>query len=170
MTDDVPQSLVNELIAMHLPDITPTQTVSPRPGLRQELFERVFAPQKVLSFLREIPNANAQAVVVADPDGRIEWVSPAFSRMCGYTLHELKGQKAGTMLQGEDTAPSAVEALRDGIRNKRRVHAQLINYSKGGERYGVDIELFPTFEHDGSCNGFIAIEKEVGEFADQAPT
>ncbi len=165
MIDDVPQSLINELIAMHLPTIEPTSVVTPSAAVREELFEKIFPPEKVDDFLRRIPAVNSQAVVVSDVDGLIEWVSPAFSRMCGYTLGELRGNKAGKMLQGADTDPSVVEIMRSGIRERRAVHTQLVNYSKDGERYEVDIELSPTFGADGSCTGFIALEKEVAQIA-----
>ncbi|MEO7932162.1 MAG: PAS domain-containing protein [Chthoniobacterales bacterium] len=150
---------------MHLPSIDPSSVVAPPAAVREELFEKLFPPEKVGDFLRQIPGVNSQAVVVSDIEGLIEWVSPAFSRMCGYTLGELRGNKAGKMLQGADTDPAAVETLRNAIRERRPAHAQLINYSKDGERYEVDIELSPTFAADGSCTGFIALEKEVGQVA-----
>ncbi len=165
MIDDVPQSLINELIAMHLPTIEPSSVVTPPDAVRAELFEKIFPPEKVSDFLRQIPGINSQAVVVSDIDGLIEWVSPAFSRMCGYTLGELRGNKAGKMLQGADTDSRAMEILRSGIRERRAVHTQLVNYSKDGECYEVDIELTPTFGADGSCTGFIALEKEVVQSA-----
>src|SRR5690606_6853347 len=42
----------------------------------------------------------ADAMVVSSPEGLVQWVSPAFSDMCGYTLDELKGQRLGPILQG----------------------------------------------------------------------
>lgn len=161
MIDDVPDSLIKELIAMNLPHIQAEQVVAPPARLRAELFDKVFPPQKVDGFLRQVPASNSQAIVVTDVNGIVEWVSPAFSRMCGFSLGELRGNKAGAMLQGADTDPAAVEILRSGIRERRPAQAKLANYSKDGSRYEVDIALFPTQESDGSCNGFIAVEKEV---------
>jgi PAS domain S-box-containing protein len=161
MIDDVPPSLITDLIAMHLPTIDPAQVVPPPAALREELFDKVFPPRKVESFIRQLPEANSQALVVTDGDGLIEWVSPAFSRMCGYTLGELRGNKAGTMLQGAETDPTAVDQLRSAIRERRPVGVDLVNYSKAGERYEVRIDLSPTYAADGSFTGFIAVEKEV---------
>ena len=161
MIDDVPDSLIKELIAMHLSTDENLIAVPPPVNVRAELFEKIFPPRKADYLLSQIPTPNSQAIVVADLNGMIEWVSPAFSRMCGYSLQELRGNKAGKMLQGADTDPTALEILRNGVRNRLPAHAQLVNYSKNGGRYNVDIELFPTQESDGSYNGFIAIEKEL---------
>lgn len=161
MIDDVPNSLIKELNAMHLSTDEKLKSVRPPTSVRAELFEKLFPPQKADYLLSQIPAPNSRAIVVADVNGMIEWVSPAFSRMCGYSLKELRGNKAGKMLQGAETDPTALEILRNGIRNRLPAHAQLVNYSKDGGRYQVDIELFPTQESDGSYNGFIAIEKEL---------
>jgi len=144
---------------MHLSDID--APVAPPEGLRAALFETLFPPDKAAAFLRTIPGANSQPVVVSNLQGEIEWVSPAFSRMCGYTLGELRGTRPGTLLQGADTDPASVGTLREAIRDRRPVRIQLINYSKSGERYEVDLNLAPTYAADGTCTGFIAIEKEV---------
>ena len=39
-----------------------------------------------------------EAIVMSGPDGLVQWVNPAFSRMCGYTLEELRGKKLGPIL------------------------------------------------------------------------
>ena len=44
-----------------------------------------------------------EAMVMSGPDGLVQWVNPAFSAMCGYTLEELRGKKLGPILQGEKT-------------------------------------------------------------------
>ena len=159
MIDDMPNTLVNKLIVMHLNDIHLDQAITPPSSVRDELFEKVFPPRRVDALLRGFPDSNSQAVVVADVDGIIEWVSPAFSRMCGYSLAELRGNKAGKMLQGAETDPRAVETFRSSIREKKSVTVQLANYAKSSKRYDVEIQLFPTFSEDGSCNGFAALEK-----------
>ena len=155
------QALIDQLTAMNLPIIDPSETIQPPNAVRESLFDKVFPPRKVDSFLKSLPEANSQAIVVSDYDGIIEWVSPAFTRMCGYKLSELRGNKAGKMLQGEETDPAAVEILRSGLRDQRSVHTTIVNYHKCGDHYEVNIELFPTYDEIGNCTGYIAVEKEL---------
>jgi len=47
-------------------------------------------------------------VIISDPEGRIEWVSEAFTRITGYTLQEVQGAKPGSFLQGPETDGATV--------------------------------------------------------------
>ena len=51
------------------------------------------------------------AFVMSGPDGLVQWINPAFSRMCGYTLEELRGKKLGPILQGEKTDQEAANRM-----------------------------------------------------------
>ena len=56
---------------------------------------------RVLEAIAALPQeANPEAFVMTGPDGLVQWVNPAFTRMCGYTLEELRGRKLGPILQG----------------------------------------------------------------------
>jgi len=47
-------------------------------------------------------------VIISDPEGRIEWVNEAFTRITGYTLQEVQGAKPGSFLQGPETDGATV--------------------------------------------------------------
>ena len=42
-------------------------------------------------------------VILADAQGRIEWVNEGFERMTGYTLDEVRGRSPGSFLQGPES-------------------------------------------------------------------
>ncbi len=158
---DPTQALIQKLNQMNLSEFSPAEIVPPPTSVADRLFDQVFPPTKVDLFLHTIPNANAEALVVSDSSGYIEWVSPAFSRMCGYTLAELRGQKAGKMLQGAETDPQSVETLRSGVRDQRYVETEIVNYHKSGGRYEVNIGLWPLLNDGGECHGFVAVEHQL---------
>ncbi len=104
---------------------------------------------------------SGESLVVTDKEGRIEWVNDAFTRMCGYTLDELRGQKPGSMLQGERTDRSAVARLRESIHARRPVVEELVNYTKEGEPYWVSISITPVFDNEHEFCRFVAVEREL---------
>jgi PAS domain S-box-containing protein len=108
-----------------------------------------------------VANQLADPAVITDPQGRVEWINPAFTDMCGYTLAELKGRKPGHLLQGPDTDPETVAELRRAIRERCGVSVELINYRKNGEPYAVWITLNPLHDRTGQLVGYMAVERET---------
>ncbi len=101
------------------------------------------------------------ARVETDLKGKIQAINPAFSGLCGYSFQEVKGRKPGTFLQGADTDPAAVQALRDAIAALCPVEVTLTNYHKDGSPYDVWISITPRVDADGKVVGFSAIEKKL---------
>ncbi len=102
-----------------------------------------------------------ECVVVTDPDGLVEWVNPAFTAMCGYSLAELKGRKPGALLQGPETDAAAVGRIRSAVRECVPCREQLANYHKNGTMYRVDVAIAPVLDDDGQPLWFVATEREL---------
>jgi PAS domain S-box-containing protein len=102
-----------------------------------------------------------EAIVMAGPDALVEWVNPAFTEMCGYSLAELRGKKLGPILQGELTERAAADRMRVAVQTAQPCSETLINYRKDGSHYHVAIEITPIFKGDGALRCFVAREREV---------
>jgi PAS domain S-box-containing protein len=109
------------------------------------------------------PLPGPEALVVTDADGLIEWVNPAFTAMCGYALDELRGRKAGHLLQGPGTDRAAVERIRVALRTRQPHRTKLVNYHKDGTRYCADIRIAPILDDSGEPLWFVARERKVTE-------
>ncbi|MCX7868512.1 MAG: PAS domain-containing protein [Terrimicrobiaceae bacterium] len=117
-------------------------------------------PRKVrASLLRRIEAEPAR--VETDARGRIVATNPAFSALCGYAFHEIRGRKPGSFLQGEATEPEAVERLRRAIQAKLPVQVEMTNYHKNGSTYRVQIAIEPVFDASGRHTGFRAVERKL---------
>lgn len=103
----------------------------------------------------------SDAILITDLDGRVTWLNPAFTRLSGYTLDEMRGQKPGPILQGHDTDPEATVLLHHAIRQRRSISVELLNYRKNGEPYMVSISLSPLRNRAGKFIGFMAVERET---------
>jgi PAS domain S-box-containing protein len=104
-----------------------------------------------------------EAFVMANAEGLVEWVNPAFTGMCGYTLVEVKGKKLGSILQGALTDPVAAARVRDAVEERRPCTEALINYRKDGTPYWVSINITPIEDDAGHFLCFIAREHELPE-------
>lgn len=103
---------------------------------------------------------SGNAVIMTDRDGRIEWVNNGFTRMTEYTLDEIRGQDPGRVLGGEDTDPETARLMLNAIRAGQPCQVEILNYSKSGRPYWVEIHIQPVYQN-GTLNKFIAIEIDI---------
>jgi len=102
-----------------------------------------------------------EALVVTDPAGRLEWVNPAFTALCGYTIDELRGKKPGHLLQGADTDPAAVNRIREALQARRACREALVNYHKDGSAYRAEVRIMPVLDDAGEPLYFVARERRL---------
>jgi len=132
-------------------------------GLRKSPPVNSVLKDRVLGGLTAHPQQfQHDGIVVAGPDCCIEWVNPAFTTMCGYSLEEIKGRKPGHFLQGPQTDPAGVQRIREALRERRPCREVLVNYHKSGSCYRVDVSIAPIFDDAGAPLWFVAREKELG--------
>src|SRR5688572_4453334 len=53
--------------------------------------------------LAMVANTTTNMVIIADGEGKIEWINPEFTRTTGYSLEEVVGRKTGSFLRGPET-------------------------------------------------------------------
>jgi PAS domain S-box-containing protein len=104
------------------------------------------------------------AIVMSGRDGLVQWVNPAFSKMCGYTLEELRGKKLGPILQGEETDREAAARMRKAVHACRACRETILNYHKSGLPYWVEISITPICDESGEPLWLVARERELSGF------
>lgn len=103
------------------------------------------------------------ATVVTDPsrsDNPIVAANAAFCRLTGYALEEVVGRNC-RFLAGERTDPSATQALRDAIRDRRPGFAELLNYKKDGTAFLNAVMIAPSFDEQGALQYFVGSQMDV---------
>ncbi|AXA33594.1 sensor domain-containing diguanylate cyclase [Francisella adeliensis] len=73
---------------------------------------------------------------------KIVYVNDFFKKLTGYTKKELIGNTP-KILQGKDTDQRRLFTLKQAIEKNKPVKTTLLNYRKNGERYWVDLSIFP---------------------------
>jgi len=127
----------------------------------KEANARLTAHEAETRRLALIAERTDNAVLLADPQGRAEWVNAGFTRLTGYTPEEVIGRVPGEMLQGPGTDPDTVAYMRERLRAKESFRVEVMNYHKSGRRYWVSFEVQPIFEDDGQLAHFMAIENDT---------
>jgi PAS domain S-box-containing protein len=113
--------------------------------------------------LADIARRTSNAVVITDAQGRIEWTNEGFTRISGYTLDEVKGQKPGSFLHGPKSDRLASRRMGEAVRRGEGCLAEIVNYDKSGREYTLSIELAPLRNEAGVLTGFMAIETDITE-------
>ena len=104
--------------------------------------------------------ATANAVVITDRDGRVEWVNPAFSDLTGFTLAEVLG---GTprLLKSGIQSDFYYEKMWETILAGNVWRGELYNRRKDGTVYVEEQTITPVTGADGSIRHFVAVKQDV---------
>ncbi|PIR34028.1 MAG: hypothetical protein COV36_01725 [Alphaproteobacteria bacterium CG11_big_fil_rev_8_21_14_0_20_44_7] len=125
-----------------------------REAEKLNILEQLIANAKDGIILTEANNINGGPHIVH--------VNDAFTKITGYEKHEVIG-KTPRILQGEKTDRETLNRLRECLENGRSFRGELINYSKAGNEYWLDISIVPIRDSKGNITHFAAIERDITE-------
>ena len=114
---------------------------------------------------------NPVASVVSDPrlpDNPIIACNRAFEELTGYSAKEIVGRNC-RFLAGPATEPWLTEAIREGVRNRKPVMVEILNYKKDGTPFRNAVVVAPLFDDDGELSYFFGSQVELEEDA-QGPS
>jgi PAS domain S-box-containing protein len=124
--------------------------------------ELLLASHEEIRKLSLVASKTRHSVVIADADGRTEWVNRGFTKLTGYDASEVIGKKPGELLQGKNTNPHTAFMISQSLRKRESVSIEIINYSKQGREYWISLEVEPVFDN-GVLTNFIATQTDVTE-------
>ncbi|MFM7684475.1 MAG: PAS domain S-box protein [Actinomycetota bacterium] len=129
-------------------------------GVVQDISQEV-ASQEELSMLSIVASSTDNYVVITDAAGNTEWVNPAFEAKTGYTLREIIGRRPGHVLQGPESDKATVARIREAIAEGRSSREELVNYSKDGSSYWVQLQITPVRNEQGTVERYISVQIDV---------
>ncbi len=107
--------------------------------------------------------AAANAIVITDAQGGIEWVNPAFTTLTGYTLEEARGKNPRDLIKSGQHDAAFYRALWQIILAGNVWHGEIINRRKDGTLFTEDMTITPLREAGGASTHFIAIKQDITE-------
>ena len=112
--------------------------------------------------LAMVAQRTSNAVVMTDADRRITWVNEGFTRITGFTMEDALGKSPGALLQGPNTDPETVLAIRAALDTGQSFRGEILNVSADGREYWLDLSLEPLTQ-GAQLTGFLAIESDITE-------
>lgn len=118
--------------------------------------------KKVRDFYLDLVAKHGEdSVVVTDADGVVEWANGAFERLSGYPVAEMIGKKPGELLQGPETSPETAREIGQALRNRQPIVTEILNYTKSGAPYWIEISVKPIFDANGKHTHFMSVEHDI---------
>jgi PAS domain S-box-containing protein len=137
-----------EGLAVHFRDISERKAIEQRLQLLEASIERI-----------------NDIVMITDTDldrdgPHIVYVNDAFVRLTGYGREEAIGNTPA-MLHGPATDRAAIGHIRDCLRHRRPVRAELINYTKSGAPFWLEVDIAPVADDADRFAHWVAIERDI---------
>ncbi|MFN8637635.1 MAG: ATP-binding protein [Chloroflexota bacterium] len=104
----------------------------------------------------------ANSVVMVNREGRITWVNDAFTRLTGYTLTEVRGQRPNLLKSGRQSRAFYAD-MWNTILAGDAWHGEVVNRRKDGTEYVEEMTITPLRDERGVVSQFVAIKQDVSE-------
>jgi PAS domain S-box-containing protein len=111
------------------------------------------------AFVRKLSRAVEQSpsgVVIADPQGVIEYVNPKFTKLTGYSELDVLGKNLQSLQESGEESWAAVAAGFDW-------QGELESVKKDGEPYSESVSLSPVFDEQGRVSHLVAVKQDITE-------
>jgi len=115
-----------------------------------------------LSLQSSALTAAANAIVITDAHGRIEWVNPAFTDLTGYEAAAVLGQKL-SMLKSQHHPAAFYAAMWNTILAGNVWQGEVVNQRKDGSLYTEEMTITPVRGAGGKIAHFVAIKQDISE-------
>lgn len=105
--------------------------------------------------------AAANAIVITDRAGIIQWVNPAFTRLTGYEPAEAVGRNPRDLVKSGQQDPAVYADLWQTIMARQSWQGEMVNRRKDGSLYSEEQTITPLLDEAGQITHFIAIKQDV---------
>lgn len=103
-----------------------------------------------------------EMVVIADPEGAIQYVNPAFERITGYSRNEAIGQNPRILKSGEHDE-EFYRNLWETISSGKTWEGRIVNKRKDGTLYTEETTISPVRGASGRIVNYVAVKRDITE-------
>lgn len=105
----------------------------------------------------------AEGITISDarlPDNPIVYANEGFERLTGYSREDILGRNC-RFLQGRDTEPDTVRAIRNGIEDGCTTTVELLNYKKDGTPFWNRLSITPVKNPSQRITHYIGVQSDL---------
>jgi PAS domain S-box-containing protein len=143
---------------------TPDKDDATLRGAIRDITEQEDRQRKLRQLQQAIDNADVP-ITLADPSQEndpLVYVNDGFEEMTGYPPKETLGRNC-RFLQGEDTDPEKVAALREAIDDEETISVELRNYRKDGTEFWNRLTVTPIYDSNGNLVRYLGTQEDITE-------
>jgi len=108
-------------------------------------------------------NAAANAILITDSHGVIEWANPAFTKLTGYSIHEVQGFSPNELIKSGVQGPDFYKNLWETVQKGSVWKGTLVNRRKDGSQYIEELIITPLLDEKNEVLHYIGIKQDVTE-------
>ncbi len=131
--------------------------------LRKEAEIALFESAQALKLRDRAIEASDAGILIVDalmPDLPIVFASDGFYRLTGYTAEECRGKNC-RFLQGLETNPNDIAAMRTALQTGQPIRLTLRNYRKDGTPFWNDVSISPVTDDQGRITHFVGVQNDA---------
>jgi PAS domain S-box-containing protein len=126
-----------------------------------DITDRVKAEEEARRLARGLESA-AEAIIMTDTDGVIEYVNPAFTILTGYETDEVIGKKTSILRSGKQSEQFYAE-MWQCIVSGQIWSGEITNSKKDGTLHTVILTIAPVLDDNHRIEGFVASQNDITE-------
>lgn len=116
--------------------------------------------EEELNKLSTIARQTSNVVIITDVEGKTTFVNRAFEKLTGYQEAEILGKKPGELLQGKESDKVTIRLMSEAIQKKESFSVEIVNYTKQGHKYWMQIYCEPIFNELNEHCGFFSVQQD----------
>jgi PAS domain S-box-containing protein len=128
-------------------------------GIVQDITEKAKNEEKINLQATALEVA-ANAIVITDSEGLIQWVNSAYTKLTGYTINEIIGQNLRILFSGFHNKEFFTD-LWNTISTGNVWQSELINRHKDGHIFSVEETITPIEDISGKIINFVGINEDI---------
>lgn len=103
------------------------------------------------------------AVFIADENGEIEWVNPAFTRITGYTLEKFKKVRGSTIMEAS-CHPDILQIINEALQYKKSITYETHAFTKHCRKIFLSSQITPIFDENGELKRLVVIDTDISKY------
>lgn len=131
-------------------------------AILRDITERRQAEERRLLWSRVLEDS-AEAIVIADADGRILTVNKAFTEMSGYGPDEVLGTGPRALLDSGQHEEGFYQALQAAVARTGRWQGEVWNRRKNGEVFPAWLSITAVRDEQGTLTHYVGISSDISE-------
>ncbi|MBI5692850.1 MAG: PAS domain S-box protein [Verrucomicrobia bacterium] len=129
-------------------------------GMDRDITARRTA-EKTLRLRGAALEAAANAIVITDRSGVIEWANPAFVELSGWSLAEAIGRNPRDLIKSGEHDPAFYRGMWETIMAGRVWRGEVVNRRRDGTCWTEDMTIAPVRNEAGEISHFIAVKQDI---------